>query len=165
LKRRVTIYRDNAKNTLFLQVNSLRTEDIALYYSSGDTVHGHHCICRHKPPCRGVQNQQGELRTSGGCSTPAGGAQHQMALSECIELRAILMRAPQVWISCQGLDLIFYKIIKDMTQCMQYSVPLMQMSTLEHFPLNKITHTHIHKSACILYRDKNTFSVVTMTTS
>jgi hypothetical protein len=48
---------------------------------------------------------------------------------------------------------------------MQYSLPQTQMSALEHFPFNKRTHSHTHKSPCVLYKCKNTSSVVTMTTS
>uniref|UniRef100_A0A8C0WD81 Ig-like domain-containing protein n=1 Tax=Castor canadensis TaxID=51338 RepID=A0A8C0WD81_CASCN len=59
LQSQLSISKDTSKSQVTLALNSLRTEDIAVYYCARDTMMGLQCEPRHKPPCNAVRKSRG----------------------------------------------------------------------------------------------------------
>ncbi|KAL1765602.1 Ig heavy chain V-III region VH26 [Sigmodon hispidus] len=60
LKDRFVITRDNAKSTLYLQMNNVRPEDTATYYCNRYTVKGLHYKPKQKPHCEALRATRGQ---------------------------------------------------------------------------------------------------------
>ncbi|ELK08697.1 Ig heavy chain V region M315 [Pteropus alecto] len=47
---RISVTADTSRNQFFPQLNSVTSEDTAMYFCAGDTMRGPQCEPRHKPP-------------------------------------------------------------------------------------------------------------------
>ena len=52
VRTQFSISGDNAMDSLYLKMNSLRAEDTGVCYCPSNTIRGSHCEPIHKPPCR-----------------------------------------------------------------------------------------------------------------
>ncbi|KAH0501302.1 Ig heavy chain V region, partial [Microtus ochrogaster] len=64
LQSRITITRDTSKSQVFLKLNSLQTEDTAMYFCARYTVRELQCEAAQKPPYGDTHDQQGALGTN-----------------------------------------------------------------------------------------------------
>ncbi|KAF5916430.1 hypothetical protein HPG69_006834 [Diceros bicornis minor] len=86
LESHTSISKDTSKNQFSLQLSSVTTKDMAMYYCARDTVSGSQCEPRHKPPCRvgGGVGLQGALMITSVCSGPM---EHRDLTQEQVQLQ------------------------------------------------------------------------------